>query len=237
MGRNYRKQFHTVRSIAGRGGTKRRSVRRITAVFLFLLMALTGLSVWYIKTKIEPNLESIGRMRAKVMVSQIVNKAVNDQLYETGDMQDLLIRETNEDGQMDLLRADTYAMNLLMTEIAKELQEEFAARTADVYSVPVGTLMGDRILSQAGPAVDLRIIPLNVTSMDFKTGFESAGINQTKYQVYIDMTCDVKALAPFVAENFEVTTEVLVAEAVILGGVPESYVNVPEEDILDVTTE
>lgn len=232
MGRNQRRQLHNTRC-----SVKCRSVKRIAAGFALTLLTLAVISVWCIKAKVEPNMEDIGRMRAKVMVSQIVNKAVNDQLYETGSMQELLIRETDDDGQMDLLRADTHAMNLLMTEISKELQEEFAARTADVYSVPAGALLGDRIFSQTGPYVELKIIPLNVTSMDFETEFESAGINQTKYRVYIDMTCDVKALAPFAAENFRVTTEVLVAEAVILGGVPDSYVNVPEEDILDVTTE
>ena len=232
MRRNRRRQLHTARN-----STKRGRAKRFAAGFFLLLLALTGLFAWCIKVKVEPNLEEIGRMRAKVMVSQIVNKAVNDQLYETGDMRDLLIRETDDEGQMDLLRADTHAMNLLMTEISKELQEEFAARTTDLYSVPAGALLGDRILSQTGPSVELKIIPLNVTGMDFKTEFESAGINQTKYRIYIDMTCDVKALAPFAAENFKVTTEVLVAEAVILGGVPDSYVNVPEEDILDVTNE
>lgn len=233
MGRDRRRKFHSTCA----GSTKRSILKRIAAGFIFAVMLIACLSVWCIKVKVEPNLESIGRMRAKVMVSQIVNKAVNDQLYETEDMHELLVRETDGDGHLDLLRADTHAMNLLMTEISKELQEEFAARTVDVYTVPAGALLGDRILSQTGPAVDLRIIPLNVTSMDFKTEFEDAGINQTKYRIYIDLTCDVKALAPFAAENFSVSTEILVAEAIILGGVPESYVNVPEEDILDVTYE
>lgn len=213
----------------------RHKVWLIFVVFLFLLM--TGFAVWSIKTQVEPNLEEIGSIRAKVVVSQIVNKAVNEQLYESPDMQELLIRKTNDSGQLEVLQANTQAMNLLITEIAGELQEEYAARKDETYKVPLGVLLGDRILSQTDFDVKLRIMPLSVSSIDFKTEFESQGINQTKYKVYIDLVSEVKVLAPFAEDTFRVSTTVLVAEAIIIGSVPGSYVNVPEEDILDVTSE
>ena len=40
--------------------------------------------------------------------------------------------------------------------------------------------MGSKFLSQTGPYVNLSIVPMSVSSMDFKTEFESQGINQTK---------------------------------------------------------
>ncbi len=216
---------------------KNKTVRKYILLLMTAFLVITGGVIWCLKGKIEPNLEEAGRMRAKVMVSQIVNKAVNNELYQTGEMQELLIREKDDNGKMEMLQANTQAMNLLMTEISKELQKEFADRKEDVYPIRAGALLGDRILSQAGPYVNLRIVPLSVTSMDFETDFESAGINQTRYRVYIHLVCEVKVLAPFSAETLDVDTDVLVAEAVILGGVPDSYVNVPEEDILDVTNE
>lgn len=206
-------------------------------VLLFLFLALTISAVWTIKTQIEPNLEEVGSIRAKVMVQQIVNKAVNEQIYQSSDMDELLIRKTDDAGQMEVLQANTQAMNLLMTEISKELQEEFSVRTEDVYRVPLGVLLGDHILSQTRPEIKLRIRPLSVSGIDFKTEFESQGINQTKYKVFMELISEVKVLAPFASETFQVSTTLLVAEAIILGSVPGSYVNVPEEDILDVTSE
>ena len=206
-------------------------------VLLFFFFAGMIFTAWILKTQIEPNLEEVGSIRAKVMVQQIVNKAVNEQLYETGDMEDVLIRKTNGDGQLEVLQANTQAMNLLMTEISKELQEQYSGRTEDVYYVPLGVLLGDHILSQGGPDIKLRIRPLSVSSMDFKTEFETQGINQTKYKVYLNLTSEVKVLAPFTKDTFRIATTVLIAEAIILGTVPGSYVSVPEEDILDVTNE
>jgi len=202
-----------------------------------MLLGLLIMSAWLMKNQVEPHLEEIGRLRANVMVSQIVNKALNEQFYVQDEMDNLLIRETDEAGKTEIVRANTQAMNLLITEISKELQKQFAERPQDIYTVPLGTLLGDKFLSQAKPSVDIRIIPISVSSIDFETEFVSEGINQTKYKVYIELSSCVKVIAPLVSDTFEVSTTVLIAEAVILGTVPDSYVYVPEEDILDVTSE
>ena len=46
---------------------------------------------------------------------------------------------------------------------------------------------------------------------------------------------EVRVLQPFSHENFKITTRMLLTEMVIVGDVPENYVSVPKEDILDVT--
>ena len=222
-------------------GRKRRSfsgkIKKMFFSLLLLSAMLLTVFIWIVKTQVEPNLEEVGEIRAKIMVQQIVNKAVNKQLYEMGDMDELLIRKTDENGQLDVLQANTQAMNLLMTEISRELQVQYSERIEDTYCVPMGVLLGDHILSQTRPEIKLKIRPLSVSSIDFKTEFESQGINQTKYKVYMELTSEVKVLAPFAEETFCVDTSVMIAEAIILGNVPGSYVSVPEEDILDVTNE
>ena len=222
----------------GRKRKQKPDRRRLFFLLLFFFIAsAAGVLVWTIENQIEPNLEDVGGIRAKVMVQQIVNRAVNEQLYETGDLEDILLHKTNEDGQLEVLQANTQAMNILMTEISKELQEQYSETADEAYYVPVGVLLGDHILSQGGPEIKLRIRPLSVSSMDFKTEFETQGINQTKYKVYLNLTSEVKVLAPFTKDTFQIATTVLIAEAIILGTVPGSYVSVPEEDILDVTNE
>ena len=216
-----------------RNAAKHRKLLLLTA----MLLAVVVLVICLMKTRIGPNLEEIGRLRANIMVSQIVNKALNEQLYGHENMDELLIREYDGDGQLELLQANTQAINLLITEISLELQQQYADRPEDIYSVPLGTLMGDKLLSQASPRVDMHIIPISVSSIDFETEIESAGINQTKYKVYMDLESQVKVAAPLVSETFKTSTTVLIAEAVILGTVPDNYVNVPKEDILDVTVE
>ena len=83
--------------------------------------------------------------------------------------------------------------------------------------------------------MEIAIRPMSVSSMDFRTEFETQGINQTKYKIYIELGCRIKVLAPFSSRTICTSSTILIAEAVILGDVPDSYVEVPKEDILDVT--
>ncbi len=93
--------------------------------------------------------------------------------------------------------------------------------------------MGSKLLSEADYLnVNLKIMPLSVTNCDFETEFESQGINQTKYKIYITIESNVRVLQPFSAENFKIKNKMLISEVVIVGEVPDSYVNVPENNIL-----
>lgn len=122
-----------------------------------------------------------------------------------------------------------------MSQLAMNIQDEFNSNGREKFNVSFGTLIGSRVLSQSGPDITITVEPLSVSSMDFKTEFETQGINQTKYKIYVILECRVKMLAPFSTEIFKIKNTVLVAETVILGSVPDSFVQVPEEDILDVT--
>lgn len=218
-----------------RPGQRRSRRRRLAVMLILLLSGLLITGACYLKITIEPNLEQISKMRAKALVSSIVNRAIQDKFSQEMDISNLLIRSSNEEGKMDLVQADTKNMNLLAAEISRTLQQEYSDIKAEKMEVPAGALLGSKILSQTGPKTAIRIIPLAVSSMDFKTELESQGINQTKYKVYIKLKSEIKVLAPFSSSTFELSNTILVAEAIILGGVPDSYVVVPEEDILDVT--
>lgn len=218
---------------------KRRSVsflKQATTIAV-LFCALCCLAVFVTaEFFIEPNLENVARLRAEAVVSRTINKALAEALAEKGEDYELIIVKKNDSGTMELVQADTIKMNLLKTDISARLQERFKG-IEEHYEVPVGSLLGSQVFSQLGPSVDVRIIPMTVSSMDFKSELETQGINQTKYRIYIEHKCRVRVLAPFSSGNFELSGTIPVAEAVILGEVPRSYVQVPEEDILDVTEE
>lgn len=189
------------------------------------------------KAVIEPNIEDVSRMRAEVLVSRTVNRALTEQFQQEEIPEELFIISRDENGKTALVQANSIEINILMTRLVANLQEAFRNMEKEPLDVPVGAFLGSKLLSQTGPAVELYITPVSVLSTDFRTEFESQGINQTKYKIYIVLECRVKVLAPFSSRSFNTSTDVLIAETVILGEVPGSYVQVPKEDILDVTDE
>ena len=81
--------------------------------------------------------------------------------------------------------------------------------------------------------ITVKVQPLSLTKFQYETEFETEGINQTRYYVYCTVTSQVHILAPFTDKTAEINRRVLIAEAIIVGKVPDSYVVVPEGSILD----
>ncbi len=101
------------------------------------------------------------------------------------------------------------------------------------HKVNLGVITGSRILSQLPFYITVKVQPLSLTKFQYETEFETEGINQTRYYVYCTVTSQVHILAPFTDKTAEINRRVLIAEAIIVGKVPDSYVVVPEESILD----
>lgn len=214
---------------------KKRTVRKWLLALTVAAVVLCIGAVLSLKIIIEPNIEEVSRMRAEVLVSRTVNRALSEQFQEEENPEDLFVVTKDENGKIELVQANSIEINILMTRLTANLQEAFKNPEKEPMEVPIGALLGSEVLSQTGPYTELEITPLSVLSTDFKTEFESQGINQTKYKIYIILECRVKVLAPFSSRTFNTSSTILLAETVILGEVPDSFVQVPEEDILDVT--
>jgi len=101
-----------------------------------------------------------------------------------------------------------------------------------VIKVPLRNAFDTHIIDL--PSIRVKIIPQGSVTVDYATEFESTGINQTRHRIYIIVNTDIKMIVPLVSENIRVTTNIPIAETIIVGDVPESFVNVPEDDMLEL---
>ncbi len=60
---------------------------------------------------------------------------------------------------------------------------------------------------------------------DLISQFSEAGINQTLHRIYLNVNCKVTILTPFDSIEENITNQVLLAEAVVMGEVPSTYYN------------
>lgn len=222
-----------------RGTGRRRKSRRVPVRFFItagcIMIICLLLACHVMRDIIGPNMEETARIKAAAIVSRTVNRSLAEELEKRKKGGNLFTEQRNSKGELEMVQADSVKINLLMSQLAMNIQEEFSRSGREKFSVSFGTLIGSRVLSQSKPDMTITVVPLSVSSMDFRTEFETQGINQTKYKIYVILECRVKMLAPFSTEIFKVKNTVLVAETVILGTVPDSYVQVPKESILDAT--
>lgn len=204
-------------------------------IILVLLIVLAVYSVIYTEKIIKPNVAAIAEVRVKAIITNIVNDAVYDQFKSDAAFSELLTIKTDNEGNISFVEANTVAMNSLVTQLTKTVQQQYQTLDPVDLKVPVGSIVGSQILSQFGPYFDLKILPIGMSKFNYKTEFEGMGINQTKYKVFLVVDSQARVLAPFSINNINIGNTILIAEAVIVGRVPDAYINVPPGTAMDAT--
>ncbi|NLP30385.1 MAG: sporulation protein YunB [Clostridiales bacterium] len=206
-------------------------------VFFVILLVIFGYSFFFMEYVVKPNLAGIGETRARVMVTQAINEIVREKFMEDIESAKLLDIKTNEEGKVTMVQADSVAMTRLSYDLAARIQNHIKNIDKDKVLVPIGAILGSELLAQTGPSVAIKILPLGSTSVSFNTEFEETGINQTKYKVYLEVETNARVMVPFASNEIDVNTILLISETVIIGDVPQTYIMVPEEDIMDTDWE
>lgn len=210
-----------------------REIRGRLFILLIVFLLLLGYGFIFMNRIVKPTIISIGETKAKAMLTQVVNDVVREKFTEDVQSGNLLNIKTDDEGKVTMVQADSAAMTRLSYDLAGRIQSRIKHMDEEKVMVPVGTILGSQILSQTGPKMNLKVLPLGTTQIAFTTEFEETGINQTKYKVYLVVKSKAKVLVPFSTNNIDVETVLLVAETIIVGDVPQTYVNVPEQEIMD----
>ena len=88
-----------------------------------------------------------------------------------------------------------------------------------------GSFTGYKLLSGKGPGVPIRISSIGNVETDLRSEFTAQGINQTLHRVYLEVECEISILTPFENITEKIINQVLIAENVIVGKIPNTYYN------------
>ena len=157
----------------------------------------------------------------------ITTVAVNDAIYYTLSDQvryeDLVTVERDEGGNIKAITSNSYQINRIARDAAYMSQENLTKMSEDGIDVPLGALTGIEAWAGFGPRIRIKIIPISNVSCRFVSAFAAAGINQTKHSIYLEIVADISIIMPSGTSNFASLTEVLICESVLLGKVPDTY--------------
>ena len=191
----------------------------LTVIFT-LLLALTVAVVLHMK----PVVVDLATARTSNAVNRIVVAAVNDAV-DSGriDYEQLVDFDKDAEGHVTALRSDMAAFNRLQASIADDILQRMAEVSSTDLAIPIGTLTGSPLLAGRGPCLRVRMQSVGTATARFDNQFSSAGINQTRHRIILDVDVHVSILLPGLTTYTKVSNEISVAETVIVGGVPETY--------------
>ena len=205
---------------------KKRPVLRRVVLLLLLIIAGAG---W-----IERNLTrvtlALAQAEARTLARQVLSAAADAVIRAGVPYNELMIVSTDETGSVRLLQADTAAMNSLSARAVDAAQQYLGHTETRTVQVPLGSVFGLTLLAGTGPEVNVAVLPVGSVSAQFDTEFESAGINQTRHRILLTLTAAMRLVIPTGSSTIETSTQVAVAESIIIGDVPESFVDVSQQD-------
>lgn len=200
----------------------------ISILFIFIFSVIIG-SFVYVDKSLTPAIKILAETKAEEIANRSINKAVGEIINGKVDYDDLMITSFDSSGKISMIQSNTVFMNKIASNVALEIQNELKkVKTTSSY-IPIGTALNSPILARYGPKLKVSIEPIGTVYVNFKTEFEDAGINQTRHRIYLEATAMVDVVVPLTTQTKEVKTEVPICETIIIGDVPNSYVNVPED--------
>ncbi len=201
---------------------KRRRKRRFVCILLAVAFIAVGLFI-YFQRNVTRVLISISEATMRASTTVAVNDAVYYTLSDEIRYEDLVHIERNENGDIVSVAANPLKINKIARDTASISQSNLKNLSLNGIPIPLGALTGIEAFAGLGPSIHFRIIPVSSVSCDFSSTFESVGINQTKHSIYLNVIADISIVMPSRTENFAVPTEILVGESVIVGTVPDAY--------------
>lgn len=185
------------------------------------------ITYYYVEASIRPTLSAICEVQAKVIASRIINETVRNELNKDSIKDQILVPSYDINGKINMIRTDAVIMNTISNNIAKNVQQKIAELEHQKFAVPIFTAMDSQLLAGRGPNLNFTIFHQGSVLVDFITEFEESGINQTRYKIYITVNVDMRVISPVTTSTITVNNNVLIAEIVIVGEVPDSYMNFP----------
>ena len=192
-------------------------------VMCALLFSFAILLFIYFQRNVTRVLISISQATMRASTTIAVNDAVYYTLSDELRYTDLVNIDRDAAGNIVSVAANPLKINKIARDTASISQSNLKNLSLNGIPIPLGALTGIEAFAGLGPSIQFRIIPVSSVSCGFSSTFESVGINQTKHSIYLNVVADISIVMPSKTENFAVATDILVGESVLVGRVPDTY--------------
>lgn len=193
---------------------------RCCIVGFVIFLVLLG----FFRVKFDGPIRSLAETQLRNATSDLINDAIDKQI-ETGTIEydRIVYFEKDLDGKITALKTNMSEVNRLKTAILNIINDEILALDTSDIGIPLGSLFLPEFFSGRGAAIPVQILSIRNSDGAFESYFSEAGINQTLHQLTMDVSVDVSVLVLGKTNSFTVNSQVVVAETIIVGSVPDTF--------------
>ena len=201
----------------------RRFLRRIFRIFIVIVLLLASGLILF-RVKYRKSITQLAETQIRNSTSDLINDAIDKQI-ELGNIQydRMVFFEKDLNGKITALKTNMTEINRLKTDILSIINDEILALDTSDLGIPVGSLVLPEVMSGKGFQIPVLIHSIRNSDASFSSSFTEAGINQSLHQLTMEVLVDVTVLVMGETVNLTVSSHVVVAETVIVGQVPNTF--------------
>lgn len=200
-------------------------------IILLLCFGVLIAGFFSLRSKYRLVIGDLAQTSVKNATSDLANDSVAQQI-ENGNIQydRIVYFEKDINGRITALKTNIGEVNRLKTDILNIINGRILALDAADIGIPIGSLFLPEFFSGKGPAIPVHILAIRNSDATFSSNFIQAGINQTLHQLVMEVNVEAAVLVLGETSTFQVSSQIVVAETVIVGEVPNTFIQTGEED-------
>ena len=200
-----------------------RIVRGLIRLVIVLLVA--GIICFFLlRSKYQNVITTLAQTQVKNATSDLINDAIDAQIRDGTIQYDRMVYfEKDLEGKITALKTNMSEVNRLKTDLLNLINDEILAMDSDHLGIPLGSLILPELFGGKGPVIPVQILTIRNSEADFFSEFSQAGINQTLQKLNMQVSVDVAILVLGKVDDFTISSQVVIAETVIVGQVPDMF--------------
>ncbi|MCI7657648.1 sporulation protein YunB [Anaerotignum sp.] len=200
---------------------KRHSFSWATVLLIMTIGAAFGLGLRFFDIRLTEIATEMSKLESKTAANRVIDTALERTLTELSmEAEDFYFsNKSNPDG----ISADTIAINRFCTTLSREITEELEVLNNEKIKVPLGSISGVELFANWGPDIPFSMQPKGAAQVDYETKMESKGINQMHFQIWINISLEIRIVNPLHEESIPMTRKIMLVDTVFGGDVPEEY--------------
>lgn len=199
-------------------------------IILLLCFGVLIAGFFSLRSKYRLVIGDLAQTSVKNATSDLANDSVAQQI-ENGNIQydRIVYFEKDINGRITALKTNIGEVNRLKTDILNIINGRILALDAADIGIPIGSLFLPEFFSGKGPSIPVHILAIRNSDATFSSNFIQAGINQTLHQLVMEVNVEAAVLVLGKTSTFQVSSQIVVAETVIVGEVPNTFIQTGEE--------
>ncbi len=201
---------------------KNKNDRIFTSFFIFIsIFLLTIIVLYQSEKKIIPSLQEISHARSTAIANELINDCVQRVLSDLPITTEDFITVTEDN---TTYTANTQQINLFSTRLNNEVNTAMQSLPNEKIQIPLGAAFRSTFFANHGPKIPFTLMPAGAITSDYETSFTSAGINQTNYKIWINLSFEIQIVNPLYHEKIVFTRKIMLIDTIIRGKVPDYFI-------------